>query len=160
MKILRIGYARCSTDAQDLAAQRAALEILGVASERIYTDHGLTGRNRDRPGLAQALAAVRAGDTLVVPKLDRLARSVPDARDIADGLAERGVRLALGSTVYDPTDPMGRMFFNVLATFAEFEADLIRLRTREGMAVARAKGKLKGKMYRPSENLLMLQGRT
>ena len=140
MTNLRIGYARCSTDAQDLAAQRAALEILGVASERIYTDHGLTGRNRDRPGLAQALAAVRAGDTLVVPKLDRLARSVPDARDIADGLAERGVRLALGSTVYDPADPIGRMFFNVLATFAEFEADLIRLRTREGMAVARAKG--------------------
>lgn len=145
MTNLLIGYARCSTDAQDLAAQRAALKILGVDSERIYTDHGLTGRNRDRPGLAQALAAVRSGDTLVVPKLDRLARSVPDARDIADGLAVRGVRLALGSTVYDPDDPMGRMFFNVLATFAEFEADLIRLRTREGMAVARAKGKLSGK---------------
>ena len=151
MTNLRIGYARCSTDSHDLAAQRAALEILGVASERIYTDHGLTGRNRDRPGLAQALAAVRAGDTLVVPKLDPLARSVPDARDIADGLAERGVRLALGSTVYDPTDPMGRMFFNVLATFAEFEADLIRLRTREGMAVARAKGKLKGKKPKLSD---------
>ena len=151
MTNLRIGYARCSTDAQDLAAQRAALEILGVAYERIYTDHGLTGRNRDRPGLAQALAAVRAGDTLVVPKLDRLARSVPDAREIADGLAKRGVRLALGSTVYDPADPMGRMFFNVLATFAEFEADLIRLRTREGMAVARAKGKLRGKKPKLSD---------
>ncbi|SDF62419.1 Helix-turn-helix domain of resolvase [Salipiger thiooxidans] len=94
---------------------------------------------------------MRAGDTLVVPKLDRVARSVPDARDIADGLAERGVRLALGCTVYDPTDPMGRMFFNVLATFAEFEADLIRLRTREGMAVARAKGKLKGKKPKLSD---------
>lgn len=151
MTNLRIGYARCSTDAQDLAAQRAALKTLGVASERIYTDHGLTGRNRDRPGLAQALAAVRAGDTLVVPKLDRLACSVPDARDIADGLAERGVRLALGSTVYDPADPIGRMFFNVLATFAEFEADLIRLRTREGMAVARAKGKLRGKKPKLSD---------
>lgn len=151
MTDLRIGYARCSTDAQDLAAQRAELESLGVAPDRIYTDHGLTGRNRDRPGLAQALAAVRAGDTLVVPKLDRLARSVPDARDIADGLAERGVRLALGSTVYDPADPMGRMFFNVLATFAEFEADLIRLRTREGMAVARAKGKLRGKKPKLSD---------
>src|SRR5215204_5454775 len=75
-----IGYARCSTDKQDLAAQRAALERLGVPPERIYTDHGLTGTNRARPGLDQALAAVRAGDTLVVPKLDRLARSVPDAR--------------------------------------------------------------------------------
>ena len=80
-----------------------------------------------------------------MPKLGRLARSVPDARDIADGLIARGVRLALGSSVYDPADPMGKMFFNILATFAEFEADLIRMRTREGMAIARAKGKLRGK---------------
>ena len=76
----RVGYARCSTDKQDLAAQRTALLALDVAEDRIYTDHGLTGTNRERPGLAQALAAVREGDTLVVPKLDRLARSVPDAR--------------------------------------------------------------------------------
>ncbi len=82
-----IGYARCSTDRQDL----------------------------------QALAAVRAGDTLVVPKLDRLARSVPDARAIGDSLAARGIRLSLGGTVYDPNDPMGKCLFNILATFAEFE---------------------------------------
>ena len=141
----RIGYARCSTDKQDLEAQRAALLDLGVAEDRIYTDHGLTGTNRERPGLAQALAAVRDGDTFVVPKLDRLARSVPDARAIAAELEVRGVKLALGGSVHDPSDPMGKMFFNILATFAEFEADLIRMRTREGMAVARAKGKLKGK---------------
>ena len=147
----RIGYARCSTDKQDLAAQRAALIELGVQPDRIYTDRGLTGANRARPGLDQALAAVRAGDTLVVPKLDRLARSVPDARDIADSLAERGVRLALGSSLYDLTDPMGKMFFNILATFAEFEADLIRLRTREGMAIARARGKLRGKKPKLSD---------
>lgn len=140
-----IGYARCSTDKQDLAAQQAALVKLGVAPDRIYTDHGLTGTNRSRPGLDQALAAVRVGDTLIVPKLDRLARSVPDARDIADSLVKRGVKLALNTTVYDPSDPMGKMFFNILATFAEFEVDLIRMRTREGMAVAKAKGKLRGK---------------
>lgn len=140
-----IGYARCSTNTQDLAAQRSALAELGVAPERMYTDHGLIGTHRARPGLDQALAAVRAGDTLVVPKLDRLARSVPDAREIADSLAARGVKLALGASVYDPTDPMGKMFFNILATFAEFEVDLIRMRTREGMAAARAKGKLRGK---------------
>jgi DNA invertase Pin-like site-specific DNA recombinase len=146
-----IGYARCSTDKQDLSAQRAALEDLGVAPDRIYTDHGLTGTTRARPGLDQALAAVRAGDTLVVPKLDRLARSVPDAREIADKLEKKGVRLALGATVYDPTDPMGKMFFNILATFAEFEADLIRMRTREGMAIARARGKLRGKQPKLSD---------
>jgi DNA invertase Pin-like site-specific DNA recombinase len=146
-----IGYARCSTDKQDLAAQRAALIELGVASNRIYVDHGLTGTNRSRPGLDQALAAVRRGDTLVVPKLDRLARSVPDARHIADALVERGVVLALGHSHYNPADPMGKLFFNILATFAEFEADLIRLRTREGMAVARAKGKLRGKQPKLSD---------
>jgi DNA invertase Pin-like site-specific DNA recombinase len=61
------------------------------------------------------------------------------------------VKLALGASVYDPTDPMGRMFFNILATFAELEADLIRMRTREGMAIARAKGKLRGKQPKLSE---------
>lgn len=146
-----IGYARCSTDKQDLAAQRDALLRLGVAPERVYTDHGFSGTNRARPGLDQALAAVRSGDTLVVPKLDRLARSVPDARAIGDSLAERGVKLQLGSSVHDPSDPMGKLFFNILATFAEFEADLIRMRTREGMAVARSKGKLRGKKPKLSE---------
>jgi DNA invertase Pin-like site-specific DNA recombinase len=140
-----IGYARCSTDKQDIEAQRQALLGLGVEGERIYLDRGLTGTNRRRPGLDQALAAVRSGDTLVVPKLDRLARSVPDARDIGDSLGARGVKLSLGGTSYDPSDPMGKMFFNILATFAEFEVDLLRLRTREGMAIARAKGKLRGR---------------
>ena len=129
MTEIRIGYARCSTDRQDLA---------------------------------QALAAVRQGDTLVVPKLDRLARSVPDARDIADALQARGVKLALGNSLYDPADPMGKMFFNVLATFAEFEGDLIRLRTREEMAIARAKGKLRGKQPKLSDKqqkeLCMMRG--
>ena len=105
----------------------------------------MTGANRERPGLDKALAALREGDTLVVSKLDRLARSVPDARAIAGELEKKGVKLALGATIHDSADPMGRMFFNIVATFAEFEADLIRMRTREGMAIARAKGKLRGK---------------
>lgn len=140
-----VGYARCSIDEQDLTAQRDALHELGVTDDRLYLDHGLTGTARARPGLDQAPAAVRAGDTLVVPKLDRLARSVPDARAIGDDLAARGIALSLGGSVYDPSDPMGKMFFNILATFAEFEVDLLRMRTREGMAVARAKGRLKGR---------------
>lgn len=92
-----IGYARCSTDQQDLTAQRDLLHELDVPADRIYLDHGLSGTHRKRPGLDQALAAVRVGDTLIVP-----------------------------------------------TTFAEFEVDLLRLRTREGMAVARAKGRLRG----------------
>ena len=130
MDALLIGYARVSTDAQDLTAQRDALQALGFDPERIYVDHGLTGTHRDRPGLRQALAACRAGDTLVVTKLDRLARSLPDARAIADELAAREVKLALGTSVHDPTDPVGRLRFNVLAMVAEFEADLIRAHAR------------------------------
>ena len=70
---------------------------------------------------------------------------------IAEQLEKKGVKLALGASVNHPTDPMGKMFFNILATFAEFEADLIRMRTREGMAIARAKGKLRGKQPKLSE---------
>ena len=140
-----VGYARCSTVLQDLTAQREILTSLGVPDERVYLDKGLTGTNRSRPGLDQALAAVRTGDTLVVPKLDRLARSVPDARDIGDTLVARGVRLSLGGSIYDPADPMSKMFFNMLAVFAEFETDLLRMRTREGMAIARSRGRLKGR---------------
>ena len=120
MSALLIGYARCSTGEQDLAVRREGLAGLGVTPDRIYVDHGLTGCNRDRPGLREALAACREGDTLVVTKLDRLARSLPDARAIADELTARRVRLSLGGAVYDPTDPVGRLLFNVLAMVAEF----------------------------------------
>jgi len=101
---LKIGYARVSTDGQDLTGQRQALAGLGVQPDRVYVDHGITGTHRQRPGLREALAACRPGDSLVVTKLDRLARSVPDARDIIDELTARGVRLDLGGSVHDPTD--------------------------------------------------------
>lgn len=140
-----IGYARVSTEKQDLRSQKSALRELGIDNERIYVDHGLTGTTRARPGLREALAACRPGDTLVVTKLDRLARSIADARDIADELTEREVKLSFAGSVYDPTDPMGKLVFNMMSVFAEFEADLIRMRTREGMKIAKANGRLKGK---------------
>ncbi|MFJ6044741.1 recombinase family protein [Brachybacterium paraconglomeratum] len=145
MSPLKVGYARVSTDEQDLTAQRDGLAAFGVDPKRIYVDHGLTGRNADREGLRQALAACRNGDTFVATKLDRLTRSVRDAHQIADDLAAREVKLSIAGSVYDPTDPMGKLLFNVLAMVAEFEADLIRARTREGMKVAKAKGRLRGK---------------
>ncbi len=152
MNELLVGYARVSTEQQDLTAQRDALRALGVGDDRIYVDHGLTGTNRDRPGLRLALAACRSGDTLVVTKLDRLARSLPYARDILAELTASNVRLSLGGSIHDPTDPVGWLLFNVLAMVAEFETDLIRMRTREGMAVARAKGHLKGKQPKLTAN--------
>lgn len=131
---MKIGYARVSTNDQDLTAQRNALFALGVEEAQIFVDHGLTGANRVRPGLREAMAACRAGDTLVVTKLDRLARSLSDARDIADELTAKGVVLSLGGNSHDPTDPVGRLLFNVL-----------------GMAVAKAKGRLKGKQPKLSK---------
>jgi len=112
----------------------------------------LTGTNRDRPGLRLALAGSRAGDTLVVTKLDRLGRSLRDAREILDELTKRNVQLSLGGSIHDPTDPVGRLLFNVLAMVAEFEADLIRMRTREGMQIAKAKGRLRGKQPKLKPN--------
>ena len=136
---LNIGYARVSTVGQDLTAQRDGLAALGVDAGRVYVDHGLTGTTRLRPGLREALAACRTGDTLVVTKLDRLARSLPDARDIVEELTGRGVRLQLGGSVHDPTDPVGRLLFNVLAMVAEFSVIWTRRCggfLREGMAAA------------------------
>lgn len=130
---MKTGYARCSTiqQDQDLTAQRAALAGLGVEADRVYTDAGKTGTNRDRPGLREALAALRDGDTLVVTKLDRLARSVRDAADTAAEVESRGAKLSLGGSVHDP-DPTGKLLFNVLSMVAEFESDLIRQRTPGG----------------------------
>src|SRR5215207_10326459 len=133
MNELLVGYARVSTEQQDLTAQRDALRALGVGGDRIYVDHGLTGTNRDRPGLPLVLAACRSGDTLVVTKLDWLARWLPDASDILSELTGKNVRLSLGGSIHDPNDPIGRLLFNGLAMVAEFESDLIRMRTREGM---------------------------
>ena len=105
MNELLIGYARVSTYEQDLTAQRNALVKLGVDDRNIYTDHGLTGTNRERPGLRIALAACREGDTLVVAKLDRLSRSLRDASDIVDELTAKGVKLNIGGSVHDPCRP-------------------------------------------------------
>lgn len=152
----RIGYARCSTSGQDLEAQTANLERAGVPLVNIYTDWARSGANRARPGLDNALAALRGAAevakqhpgetaTLVVPKLDRLGRSLADLRDIADEIDAVGGRLEFAGTIHDPHDPASKLFFSMLALFAEFERDLIAQRTREGLEIAKAAGKLKGR---------------
>lgn len=106
-----------------------------VQPVRAAGDRALAEPNRD----------IREGGTLTVTKLDRLARSVPDALDILNNLSARGVRFALGGPAYDWNGPFARMFLQILAVIAEFEANLIRQRTREGMDIARQKGKLRGR---------------
>jgi DNA invertase Pin-like site-specific DNA recombinase len=140
-----VGYCRCSTrfSGPHRAAQRA-----DRARRQAESDLRRPRFDRHQPGSARAarrLAACRSGDTLVVTKLDRLARSLTDARNIVEELTEAGVKLNIGGSVHDPTDPVGRLLYNVLGMIAEFESDLIRMRTREGMKVAKAKGRLRGK---------------
>lgn len=142
---MKIGYCRVSTTAQDLDAQISHLTALGVDPTHIYSDYGFTGRNTSRPGLDSALKATRAGDELVVSKLDRLARSLTDLQRIAAQLETKSVTLNIGGAIHNPTDPLGKMMFALLGMFAEFESDLIRQRTREGMAIAKKNGRLKGK---------------
>jgi hypothetical protein len=108
--------------------------------DRIYIDHGFSGTSRkNRAGLDQALAAVWDGSIFTVTKFDRFARNMTEACQILTDLSERGVRFGLGPSIHDWNDPFGQLFLQTLAMVAEFEANLIRLRTREGMAVANAK---------------------
>ena len=119
-----IGYARCSTLAQDLTAQRQALAALGVPADRVYLDEGLADASQRpaRPRPVPLAAVPRRATPLPSPELDRLARSVPDALDILGRLSARSVRFTLGGSVYDWNDPFARMFLQILAVIAEFEA--------------------------------------
>jgi DNA invertase Pin-like site-specific DNA recombinase len=133
-----IGYARVSTDDQDLRLQRAALGEAGC--RRIYEDK-VSGARRDRPQLARMLDQVREGDVVVVRRLDRLARSTRDLLEIAEQLreADAGLR-SLGEPWADTTSPSGRMVLTVFAGVAEFERALIRERTAAGRAAAKQRG--------------------
>ena len=146
-----VGYARCSSSADDEHGQRDQLRVLGVDGDSIYVDHGLTGTDRPRPALTAALSTLSARDTLVVTSLDRLARSVADLSAVATDLQARDVLLMFDGTVHDPREPLGAAVFAMLSnTFAEFESGLIRLRTMEGNARRKAAGGFAGRKPRLS----------
>jgi DNA invertase Pin-like site-specific DNA recombinase len=146
-----IGYARISkTDgSQSLDLQRDALSAAGVAAERLYEGRA-SGARDDRPGLEACLRALRAGDVLVVWKLDRLGRTLAHLVTTVRDLAERGIGLRVltgqGAEI-DTTTPAGRMIFGIFATLAEFERHLIRERTLAGLAAARARGRKGGRKF-------------
>jgi DNA invertase Pin-like site-specific DNA recombinase len=119
------------------------LLALGVPPVKTFTDQGLTGTNSPRPGLGEALGTCRDGDTLVVAKTDRLAKSLRDAKDIIDELTRREVKLSICGSVHDPTDPAGCS--SMSGHGCRIRGRPHPARTREGMAVAKAKGKLRGK---------------
>jgi len=143
-----IGYARVSTVEQDEATQVAKLLALGVDQERIYIDHGFTGKTMTRAGLDQALAACREGDVFAVPAIDRLARNALGTLELLRELHERGIVFSLNGIVYDPNDPMAKLFFTMLAAVAEAEGGWISIRTREAMARPSVRAKLRGRQPR------------
>lgn len=133
-----IGYARVSTEDQNLAIQLYALEHAGCA--KIFQEK-VTGAHRQRPELARILEQLREGDAVVIWKLDRLARSTRDLLDIADAIAKAGAGLkSLSEPWADTTSPTGRMVLTVFAGIAEFERELIRERTGEGRIAALKRG--------------------
>ncbi len=150
---MRVGYARVIETQQHVAEEKEALLTLGVEAGNIYFDYARAGKDADRPGLRAAFEAASCrGDELVVTKLFRLSRSVQDLHEISTELATRGVTLSVGTSSYDPEDSAGKIMFDVLAIVAEFDSEIIRMRTREGMALAKAKGKLRGKQPKLSKD--------
>lgn len=142
---MRIGYARVSTRDQHPEVQAARLREAGC--ERVYVDHGVSGRLASRPQWDECLAHLRAGDVLVVVKLDRIGRSVRNLVDVVGLLGERGVDLVVLDQQIDTTTPAGKLLFHVLAAISQFEADLIRERTLDGLDAAKVRhgGKLPGR---------------
>lgn len=151
------GYSRVSTVGQDLELQRTFLLSEGVHESRIFTDFGFSGKQLDRSGLQTVLAAVREGDKLVVPKLDRFARNAEETLRELRELTARGVVFQFGKTVYDPTDPFSKLFLTFLAAIAEAEGGWISLRTQEAMARPSVRAKLRGRQPRfsPKEDALI-----
>lgn len=137
-----VGYARVSTTDQHLDLQTDALRAAGCA--RVFTDT-VSAAKADRPGLTQALAECRPGDTLVVWKLDRLGRSLPHLVATVQELAIRGVGFHSLQERLDTTTSGGKLIFHLFASLAEFERDLIRERTTAGLAAARARGRKGGR---------------
>jgi DNA invertase Pin-like site-specific DNA recombinase len=148
MTRMDIGYARVSTEDQNLDLQRQALEAAGCAT--IFEDHGFSGAVVERPGLARALTAAQDGDTLVVWKLDRLGRSLPHLVEIIRGLREGGIGLRSLQEQIDATSAGGRFYLHILAALAEFEREMIRERTTAGMASAKRRGTHVGRPHKLS----------
>jgi len=136
-----IGYARVSTLDQNLDLQRDALEKAGCT--RIFTDT-ISGATAERPGLRQALEMIREGDVFVVWKLDRLGRTLKQLIELVNDLQKRGVGFKSLTENIDTTTPGGKLIFHIFGSLAEFERDLIRERTKAGLAAARARGRKGG----------------
>jgi len=137
-----LGYARVSTADQDVAGQALRLEQAGAM--RVFTDVR-SGKSMDRPGLTELLAYARRGDTLAIVRLDRLGRSLAELLSVVEQLKARGVALLSLEENIDTASAAGELIFHVFGAIAQFERRLIVERTKDGIAAARAKGKVPGR---------------
>jgi DNA invertase Pin-like site-specific DNA recombinase len=140
---VKIGYARVSTEDQNLDLQIAALESAGCS--RLFSDHGISGSQFARPGLKSALEVLAPGDTLVVWRLDRLGRTLRKLVELIDELGARHIQFMSLNECINTTTSGGILIFHVMAALAQFERSLISERTRAGMAAARARGQQLGR---------------
>src|SRR2546423_9625314 len=139
-----IGYARVSTNEQNLDLQRDALLKAGVTPKDIYTDK-VTGVKAERPGLTAALSHLRAGDTLIVWRLDRLGRSLKHLIETVTTLTEQGIAFKSLTEHIDTSTATGTLVFQIFGALAEFERNLMKERTVAGLTAARARGRTGGR---------------
>lgn len=151
---MKIGYARVSTDDQRMDLQRDALTVAGC--EKVFTDTA-SGAKAARPGLAEALAFARKGDVLVVWRLDRLGRSLPELVKVVGELEAAGVGFESVTERIETSSAAGRLVFHVFAALAEFERRLIVERTHAGLEAARARGRKGGRPALPPEKVAAIQ---
>jgi DNA invertase Pin-like site-specific DNA recombinase len=147
-----IGYARVSTQEQELHLQVDALLKTGCAEPYIYIDK-VSGAKSERPGLNECLAALKQGDTLVIWRLDRLGRSMHHLVSLIESLRRRGVGFkSLCEGAIDTTTASGELIFNIFSSLAQFERRLIQERTRAGLAAAKSRGSKGGRKRIASDN--------
>nr|WP_281721214.1 recombinase family protein [Nitrosomonas nitrosa] len=140
---MKLGYARVSTDEQNLDLQLDALSDAGC--DQIFQDSGISGAARQRPGLDAAMSALKKGDTLVIWRFDRLGRSLAHLVEIMSDLESRGCAFKSLSDAIDTTTPGGRLHFHMAGAFAQFERDLISERTKAGLKAAKKRGQHVGR---------------
>ncbi len=150
----KIGYARVSTSDQPIATQIQALNAVGC--QHLYEDE-LSGKNTKRPQLKALLDYIREGDTVVVTKLDRLARSTKDLLSIAEDIRKKGADLEVLNIQLDTTTSTGKLMLTLLGAIAEFERGIMLERQREGIAMAKANGKYKGRKPIAEEKVQQVQ---
>jgi DNA invertase Pin-like site-specific DNA recombinase len=140
-----IGYARVSTNEQDVQLQLDALKTAGCSKENIFIDH-VSGARSTRPGLEKCLNAIKSGDTLLVWRLDRLGRSMSHLVSLVEDLHARGIGFrSICDGAIDTTTASGELIFNIFSSLAQFERKLIQERTRAGLVAARARGRTGGR---------------